>query len=111
MIIDKYKIDKYEDSSSRYKSLWRVIDDSGEAYQETYDKIEIPISESDSYCEIDPSNEDRLDLVSHAYYGTPLLWWVIAEASNILNPLDVPVGTVVRIPSKASLYGIGGVML
>lgn len=108
----RYKVDKYEDTSSRYKFLWRLPDkESGEFYQETYDKVEIPVSVNDIFHEVQSREEHRLDLVSHQYYGTPLLWWVIAEASGIYNPLDIPVGTTLRVPSKESLYGIGGVVL
>lgn len=107
---DRYKVDKYLDTSSRYKYLYRLITEDGE-YQETAESYDIPVSPGDQYYEVLPGMQDRLDLVSHKYYGTPLLWWVIAEASGITNPMHVPVGTVLRIPPKTSLFGYGGVVL
>lgn len=111
MVDRKYQVDKYDDASSRYKYMWRIEDKQGNIYQETSDKITIPISSGDQYCEVTPEVEGRLDLISHQYYGTPLLWWVIAEASNIFNPLEIPVGTVLRIPPRSTLYNVGGVVL
>lgn len=46
---------------------------------------------------------DRLDLLAADYYGDSELWWVIARANpEILYPEDLPVGTVIRIPSALS---------
>ncbi len=42
----------------------------------------------------------RLDLISQKAYGTPNLWWVIAEFNGINDPLfDLRPGTILRIPS------------
>jgi nucleoid-associated protein YgaU len=50
----------------------------------------------------------RLDLISHNFYGVPDLWWVIASVNNIIDPLiSVPLGTVIRIPTKARLGAAG----
>lgn len=107
---------KYKDSSdinniSRYKSLWRVLDSEGDFYQETYDEIEIPNVSSDRLHKVVAGEEDRLDLIANNYYNTPMYWWVIAEASNIYNPLEVPIGTILRIPSIQSLFGYKGVIV
>jgi len=43
--------------------------------------------------------ENRLDLISNAFYGTPELWWVIADANNMSDPMTAtPAGTQLRIP-------------
>lgn len=41
---------------------------------------------------------NRLDILAGLYYGDGRLWWVIAAASNIGWGLQVPVGTVIKIP-------------
>ena len=110
-ITRKYKVDKYKSVNSRYKDLWRIEDSEGNIYIETSESFSIPEKSDDYYFVVTPKYENRLDLVSHKYYQTPLLWWVIAEASNIFNPLSVPCGTTLRIPSKSSLYGYGGKLL
>ena len=40
------------------------------------------------------------DLISHDYYGTPQLWWVICRYNGILNPLDPLRGIVPGIRLK-----------
>jgi hypothetical protein len=44
----------------------------------------------------------RLDHVAGEVYGTSSLWWVIAAASGIGWGLQVPEGTLLRIPSDVS---------
>jgi hypothetical protein len=45
------------------------------------------------------SQGDRVDLLAYRYLGQADLWWVICDYNDIFFPLDVPVGTVLRIPS------------
>lgn len=111
LVVRKYKDNKEVANDSRYRRMWRVVDDSGDFYQETMDMHEIPKRSDDKIHYVQAGEENRLDLISHKYYNSPLYWWVIAQASDIYNPLDVPVGTVLRIPSRQSLYGNKGVML
>lgn len=42
---------------------------------------------------------NRLDLISHKYYGTPELLWVIAAVNNI-DPLEMEEGIIIRILPK-----------
>jgi nucleoid-associated protein YgaU len=43
---------------------------------------------------------DRPDLVAAEALGNPLLWWAIFDINpEIIYPLSIPPGTVVRIPS------------
>lgn len=41
---------------------------------------------------------NRLDILAGRYYGEGRLWWLIAAASDIGWTLQVPVGTIIRIP-------------
>ena len=43
---------------------------------------------------------ERLDQIAHRTYGDGTMWWVIAAASNIGWWLQVPPGTVLRIPDR-----------
>lgn len=45
---------------------------------------------------------DRLDHVAARKLGDGRLWWVIAAASRIGWWLQVPPGTVLRVPTKMS---------
>lgn len=50
------------------------------------------------------AGENRLDLISALFYGTPQLWWVIALVNNITDPITgAPSGTALRIPTKNRL--------
>lgn len=40
----------------------------------------------------------RLDVIAGIEYGDSRLWWMIAAASNIGWSLQVPAGTLLRIP-------------
>lgn len=48
----------------------------------------------------------RLDHLAGYHYGDPTLWWVIAAASNIGWGLQVPPGTLVRIPDQTSISSL-----
>ena len=42
----------------------------------------------------------RLDVIAGDFYGDGSLWWVIAAASGIGWCLQVPPGTILRIPTN-----------
>lgn len=42
---------------------------------------------------------DRIDLIAYRYLGRADLWWVICDYNDILFPLELEVGTVLRVPS------------
>ena len=46
---------------------------------------------------------NRLDLVSLQYYGTPKYWWILAYYNSLKNPFLLPYGTIVKVPSFATL--------
>ena len=43
--------------------------------------------------------KERLDILAGKIYGNSNLWWVIAAASGIGWAMQVPPGTMLRIPS------------
>ena len=94
---------------SRYKYNRAILEKDGTSYLETSTPIEIPIRDDDTFYEVNTVTHNRLDLISSAYYGTPELWWVLASASDIEDPLNVPIGTVIRVPNNATLFTTGGI--
>jgi hypothetical protein len=45
------------------------------------------------------TQRDRIDLVAAEFLGDPTLWWVIMDYNPELpNPLDIPIGSTLRIP-------------
>ena len=47
---------------------------------------------------------DRIDLLAYRFYGSPDLWWVIADYNDLRFPLVLEVGTVLRCPSYDHLF-------
>jgi len=45
----------------------------------------------------------RLDELAHQYYGDPSLWRLVASLNGIADPMQVPSGTVLRMPSASAL--------
>ena len=48
--------------------------------------------------EIVSREKERLDILAGKIYGDSKLWWIIAAASNIGFMIQVPAGTILRIP-------------
>ena len=50
---------------------------------------------------------ERLDTISGSVYNDSSLWWVIAAASGIGWGLQVPPGTIIKIPINLSqVFGV-----
>ena len=45
---------------------------------------------------------ERLDQVAGKFYGSASYWWIIAAASGIGWNVQVPAGTLIRIPTNLS---------
>jgi hypothetical protein len=43
--------------------------------------------------------QDRLDKIAEEYLGMATHWWKIMDVNpEVINPFDIPVGTIIRIP-------------
>lgn len=43
---------------------------------------------------------DRIDYIAEEFLGAADFWWVIMDFNpEIIDPFDIPVGTVIRIPN------------
>jgi hypothetical protein len=51
---------------------------------------------------------ERLDTLAGTIYGDSRYWWVLAAASDIGWGMQVPAGTVIRIPDLGAVVGITG---
>jgi len=50
---------------------------------------------------------DRVDMVAARQYGNPSLWWAIFDINpEIIDPTNIPPGTIVRLPA-APVMGQG----
>ena len=52
---------------------------------------------------ITPQLAMRPDIIAYIGYGTPLLSWLVLLYNDIINPLDLTEGRVIRLPSPDSV--------
>jgi hypothetical protein len=50
-----------------------------------------------------PVAGQRLDEIAHQFYGDPTLWRLVAALNGIDDPMRVPAGTVLQLPSASAL--------
>lgn len=91
-----------ETSRHRFAVKYRDQTD-GVLYRGTRPNMEFKVKDTDVFHVM--AEGERLDLLAYRYYADPALWWVIADANDIKNPLRVAVGKRLRIPSKSTVYG------
>lgn len=56
-----------------------------------------------SYKEIVLRGAERLDTISGSVYGDGRYWWILAAASDIGWGMQVPPGTIIKIPDLAAV--------
>jgi hypothetical protein len=89
-------------SESRYvdSPLYLAYDARREAYHATAPR-RFPLIEGRFFW-YTWKNADRIDMVAQDLLGDATLWWQIMDMNpEVLNPLHIPPGTQVRIPSGA----------
>ena len=58
--------------------------------------------------EFTTTQAERLDTIAGRIYGNGRYWWVLAAASNIGWGLQVPPGTIIKVPDIRSVERIVG---
>lgn len=58
--------------------------------------------------EMELKSSERLDVLAGKIYGDARYWWILAAASDIGWGLQVPPGTVIRIPDIAAVGRLVG---
>ena len=62
-------------------------------------------SRDGSYINYERKYLGRLDLLAYEIYESPMLWWVIALANDIVDPFDdALVGSLIYIPPIMDIY-------
>jgi len=88
---------------SRYSIYRQIIDSNNDTYLETANQYVIKTSETDVYHEVQPNEENRLDIIAYKYYNNAEYFWVIAMANSIVDPFVIKRGDILRIPALSSL--------
>ena len=74
-------------------------------YWGLYISPEIPASDGDALHIV--SARERIDSISVKYYGTPMLWWVIADRNNLdLPQAELRQGMRLIIPASSVIDSI-----
>lgn len=58
--------------------------------------------------EIIVRGRERLDTIAGSVYGDGRYWWILAAASNIGWGMQVPPGTIIRVPSLNAVAALVG---
>lgn len=87
------------DYDSRYAEVPVVVDGNNEYYA-LRKPINNDVRDDDIYHTVDIY--DRIDVLAREYLGHHKYWWVIADYNDIDFPLELEVGTVLRIPSRVN---------
>ncbi len=85
--------------TSRYNWSVLYVDSRNGDFFGTRQPLKLKGHDSDSFHVVTDMDSKRIDLIAWKYYRDVRLWWVIAEFNNISNPLEIPAGTTLRIPS------------
>jgi len=89
---------------SRYSVYRQIIDTKGNKYFESVNKSDIEESDGDRYYTVIIRDENRLDVISNNCYGVQDYCAIIGIANEIIDPLNIPSGTILRIPPISSVY-------
>lgn len=95
-----------DDSRDAAQGAWarelRFMDHvAGEVFFGPRRRQRVPEDPGDPDLRLEATDRTKLAAVSHEFYGTPHLWWVIADASDVVDPFDVAHGTELRVPDLA----------
>ena len=95
--------------TSRY-GKYRQIVDNGINRTETFNQTFVDKSDKDRFHTVTMAQENRLDIIANIHYKDASLWWVIALANELVDPMIVKPGSILRIPPLISLYNLGGAL-
>lgn len=104
----KYTKPRIYKKISRYGVYRLIMTDNSTVYTETVNQTPIEESENDIYHEVLTEEENRLDIIANKYYGSPEYYWIIAIGNNLIDPMFIKPGTILRIPSFVSTTKWGG---
>lgn len=111
----QYTVCRDYDHISRYRSLRQVVH-CPEDTEDRFMALEVPnkITESNVdflYHEVEPDEEDRLDVIAYKNLGSASYAWVIAYFNGIEDGYTARPGQVVKIPKTiSSLMTSGNIM-
>ena len=106
----RYAVPRQYGTISRYGIYRQILDNDTNLYLETVNQTTVDESDLDQFHEVLKEEENRLDIISYKYYGTPDYFWIIAMGNNLIDPMIVKPGEILRIPNFNSLNNWKGAL-
>ena len=93
------------DNTSRYKHVDELDLEDGITLKATLGPVDLGIYPYNGYTvyTVKASHENRIDIVAYEVYGKASMWWAIAYANNLRDPLKLETGTTLLIPDMSTL--------
>mgnify|MGYP003133229903 CR=1 FL=1 len=97
-------LSRYSFSAKKTNSEGKQIVGISSANHQIFDAVEAGII---GYSVHVLEEGERLDYLAGINYGDSSLWWILAAASGIGYALQVPPGTIIRIPTSITeVFGV-----
>ena len=104
-VVSHFVVPYLMNSNSRYKHIDELVLLDGRTMKATLGPIDLSIipSSLQTIFKVTASEKNRLDIVAYKTYGQAQLWWVLAYANKLSDPLTLPAGTLLFVPSLSDL--------
>lgn len=94
---------------SRYKRTTLIGSGQGRGTSDSIQRIRSAIIDGTlSYQEILLRGSERLDTLAGSIYDDSRYWWILAAASDIGWGMQVPAGTIIRVPDISTVKNLIG---
>lgn len=84
-------------------NLTELLEYKGVLFWDQVDLPQIPLSEDDTYIQLNNHQAKRIDLIAYDFYGTSELMWAILLANNLDYPNTLIEGDVLRVPPISTI--------
>lgn len=101
-ILGHYQVNYDLAGDDRYKHIDELLLYDRKLIKATMGQIDLnfqPESFINPMYVVPEDKENRIDLIALEFYGASKFWWVIAYINKLSDPLDIPKGQILIIPS------------
>jgi nucleoid-associated protein YgaU len=95
-------VNRYDSTNTRTLGRGDIRPQGVEVYTSL---LPVKVQPEDDDAIIVAGDGDRLDQLAYKFYGSPVLWFVLASVNNINGSMHVKPGTILRIPSIHRIVG------
>lgn len=104
-IVTQYVVPYSIGDTSRYKHIDELLLIDGTTIKATLGPVDMSVYPYDGITmyTVSESDENRIDIIATKTLGSASLYWIICYMNNIADPLDIPIGKILYIPTMSSL--------